>query len=134
MERLWQGFTKEDNVRLHQSIARLPDTMWNLHLQHQLLHFVSGVLCLTIDASLRGETAVCLDNLVGGHAGPSLEAVDVLGEESEEEVLLREQGDEGMRHGGKELAGVKLFGKYIKGLRVPAEVGNVKDSLGVRQV
>ena len=75
-----------------------------------------------------------LDDPVGRHAGGALEAVDVLGEELVEEVLLREQGDEDVRDGGAELARVELAGEDVEGLRAGAEEGDVEDGLGVGEV
>ena len=75
-----------------------------------------------------------LDNLVTGDAGAALEAVNVLGEELAEEALAREQGDEGVRDSGVELARVELPGEDVEGLGVFAEVRDVKDGFGVREI
>lgn len=75
-----------------------------------------------------------LDDLVGGHAGGALEAVDVLGEELVEEVLLGEEGDEGVGDCGAELARVELAGEDVEGLRGAAKEGDVEDGLRVGEV
>jgi hypothetical protein len=98
------------------------------------MHVLVRELGFAIDASLRREAAVRFDDEVRGYAGASLQAVNVLGEELEEQALLREQGDEGVRDGGGELSGVQLLGQDVEWLRVLAEVGDVKDGLGVGQI
>lgn len=74
------------------------------------------------------------DNLVGRNAGAALEAVDVLREELAEETLMGEEGDEGVGDGGVEFAWVELAGQDVKGIGIFAEVGDVEDGFGVREV
>lgn len=75
-----------------------------------------------------------LDDLVGGHTGSALQAVDVLSEELVEEALLGEEGDEGVGDGGAELARVELAGEDVEGLGLFAEEGDIEDGLWVGEV
>jgi hypothetical protein len=75
-----------------------------------------------------------LDDLVGGHTGRALEAVNVLSKEHLEEALAGEEGYEGVGDGGMEFSGVELVGEDVEGLGMAAEVGDVKDGFGVGKV
>ena len=61
------------------------------------------------------ETAVRLDDLVARDAGFSLEAVDVLGEELQQQPLLVQQVDERMRDGRSVFPWIQLLRKCVEG-------------------
>lgn len=88
----------------------------------------------TLNAPLRCKAAVRLDDPVGGDPGCALKAVDVLGEELVQEVLLREERYEGVGDGRAEAARVELAREDVEGLRVVAEEGDVEDGFGVGEV
>lgn len=67
------------------------------------------------------------DKLLGRHARPALQRVDVLGEAFVKEPLARDERDEGVRDGRSVVVGIERFGKGVEGLRVRAEVGDVED-------
>jgi hypothetical protein len=99
-----------------------------------LLHFVIRKRRLALDASLGGEAAVSLDNQLARDTSLSLKAVDVLGEEHSKEVLLGKQRYEGMRDGRGVVARIQLLCENIEGIGVLAEVGDIEDCLGIREV
>lgn len=80
-----------------------------------------------------GKTAVGFYDHVTRHASLTLEAVNVLGEQLQEDALLVQQTDERVRDGGAILARVQFLGKSVEGQRIVAEIGNVEDGLGVWQ-
>lgn len=134
VELLRKLLSEEDDVRLNQAIALLIDTAGHLALEDVLLHLVVRKWRLALDAPLGGEAAVSLDNQLTGDASLSLEAVDVLGEEHSEEVLLGKQRDEGMRDGGRIVARIQLFRKNVEGVGVLTEIGDIEDGLGVWEI
>ena len=125
---------EEDNVGLDEAVARAVEAARDLGDLDVLAHQVVGERRLALDAALVGEGAVGLDDEVVGDAGGALEAVDVLREELEEELLLREQADEDVRDGRVEVARVEVFGEDVEGLGILAEEDEVEDALGRGEV
>lgn len=134
VKRFGERLAKEYNIRLDEPVAAGLSAVRDLSTKHVLLHLVVGEFGLALDAPLCREATVGLDDLVGGHTGRALEAVDILGEEHLEEAFAGEEGDEGVGDGGMEFSGVELVGEDIEGLGMAAEVGDVKDGFGVGEV
>lgn len=99
-----------------------------------LFHGPVGEGRQAVDAALRGEAAVGLDDELVGDAGLALEAVDVLRVDLGEEALLGEERDEDVREGRLVVAGVELFGEDVEGFGVGAEVRDVEDGFGSGEV
>lgn len=83
---------------------------------------------------LPGEAAVCLDDLLTGHAGYTLQAVDVLGEELEEQALVVQQLYKRVRDGRAVVARVEFLSECVEGLGVVAEEGDVEDGFCVGEL
>lgn len=101
-------FPEEDDVGLYIAPAR--NTFGDFLLQDMALHIIVVEDLGTVDAALRGEAAMGLDDLFLGNARPALEGIDVLGKASVEEPLLRKQPDKRMRDGRAEFSWVELMG------------------------
>lgn len=88
VEVLGELLAEEDDVGLDEALAHLAHAAGRLPALHEVVHHVVRELRPAVDASLRREAAVRLHDLVGGHPGGSLQAVDVLREEHAKESLL----------------------------------------------
>lgn len=134
MKRLRQRLPKEDNIRLHEPVARLRDAPRYLLRHDHLLHPLIGVRHLTLDASLRGEAAVRFNDDIIWYTGLAFQTVDVLREEPEELALLVQERDKGMRDCRPVPARIQFVCEGVEGERVLAKIGNVEDGFGVGKV
>jgi len=133
-EVLGQRLAEEDNVGLDDAVALRGQAEGHLALLDVLAHQVVRVGALAVDAVLRREAAVGLDDHVARQAGLALEAVDVLGEVLEQEALVVQQPDERVRNGRAVAPRGQLAGQGVEGARVLAEEVDVEDGLGVGEV
>lgn len=77
---------------------------------------------------------MCLNDPIAWDACLALQAVDVLGEELEQEPLLVQQVYERVCDCRAIFAGVQLLREGVEGQRVLSEEGQLEDGLGVGQV
>lgn len=73
-----------------------------------------------------------LDDHLAWHSCFPLQAVDILGEQLEEQALVIQQLGKGMGDRRAVATGVKLMRESVERQRVIAEVGYVEDSFGER--
>ena len=104
-------FPKEHDVRLDKT-----ETLWtlrNLLPLESLLHLSVIVRFLTLDATLRREASVGLDQLLLGNASSPLKGIDVLGKTREEKILLVDQPDKRVCKGWSKFAWPELLRKDV---------------------
>ena len=102
------GFPEEDDVGFDEAAAPLVLAVEDLASLNGGAHARVVDLALAVDAALRRERAVRLDEARGRDARLALERVDVLREARVEEVAVREQLHEAVRERGPEAAGIEL--------------------------
>src|SRR4051794_138583 len=108
--------------------------MCDLTLGDFFVHISVWVCLLAINAALRRETAMSLDDHVAWHTSLTLEAVDVLSEMLQQHALVVEQLDKRMRDGRAIATRVQFMRQGVEWLGVFPEKSNVKDSFGLGQV
>jgi hypothetical protein len=86
MEFLGQGFSEEDNVRLHKTVATR--TMRYLPFGNSLLHLSFRVRRLAVNTVLRREATMGLDNFLAWDSCQALQAINVLCKVFQQQSLI----------------------------------------------
>lgn len=85
----WKWFSEEHNIWLNETLADLgPCAVRDGFFENVSCHQVVRVWVFAVDTALTGERAMCFNDTHPRDTGSTLECIDVLGEASEQEVLV----------------------------------------------